>query len=493
MLFELLFIAIGEMPGLAACKRPQELTIMHARPRGCRRSCSCCAARCGGSRSRTTRSSASSTSTGWRSSTRSSSRRTASPPLTASATSPACSGSWLSNNQIATTDDLPCDRLGELRELWLQANPLEAVGAITGLRNLQVLSLAGTRVRSLEQLAPLVGLPCLFDLALEDAFYGAAPVVDEPSYHASALRSLKQLGVLDGKQIAERQRSDAEEEFLQRCRADGWRLPSLRRPHRELRPAIRLRARACRGRGSEQRACGRCFDGAHARLLAAVPRLSLGGGGKYRGRGGGRRRRRRFVGRNACARSAGLVQSFSAPRRLVVALWCAAQLLDVARRLVGSSGPRGTALRQRRRLDSIEEHSTRASSPSSTEWAHGLASSLTNERSVPVDTSKVKVARAGHSSDDRAHDEKTGGAGLAPPSAAAEGEQGRGWQEAAGAAADVAAAGGRRGGSEEEAELTCLGAAAEPRRCATAAERAEQGSPPAEPKEAWGDDDGGKG
>ena len=87
---------------------------------------------------------------------------------------------------------------------------------IPGLRNLQVLSLAGTRIRSLEQLAPLVQLHGLFDLAFEDGYYGAAPVVDEPSYVASALRSLKQLGVLDGRTIVERQRSDAEEEFLQR-------------------------------------------------------------------------------------------------------------------------------------------------------------------------------------------------------------------------------------------------------------------------------------
>lgn len=65
-------------------------------------------------------------------------------------------------------------------------------------------------------MALLVELPCLFDLAFEDGYYGAAPIVDEPSYRASALRSLKQLGVLDGRTIIERQRSDAEEEFLQR-------------------------------------------------------------------------------------------------------------------------------------------------------------------------------------------------------------------------------------------------------------------------------------
>ena len=63
---------------------------------------------------------------------------------------------WLASNQIASAATLPAASLGELRELWLQSNPIDQVGGIPALRNLQVLSLAGTRVRSLEQLAPLV-------------------------------------------------------------------------------------------------------------------------------------------------------------------------------------------------------------------------------------------------------------------------------------------------------------------------------------------------
>ena len=123
---------------------------------------------------------------------------------------------WLSQNEITSAASLPAAHLGELRELWLGANPIESVDGLPALRNLQVLSLAGTRIRSLEQLAPLVKVAGLFDLAFSDNYYGSAPIVDEPSYHAAALRSLKQLGVLDGRTIVERQRSDAEEEFLQR-------------------------------------------------------------------------------------------------------------------------------------------------------------------------------------------------------------------------------------------------------------------------------------
>ena len=41
-----------------------------------------------------------------------------------------------------------------------------------------MLSLAATRVASLEHLEPLHALPSLFDLALDDVHYGAAPVAE---------------------------------------------------------------------------------------------------------------------------------------------------------------------------------------------------------------------------------------------------------------------------------------------------------------------------
>ncbi len=59
-----------------------------------------------------------------------------------------------------------------LRELWLQANPLESPSGLEGLTSLQVLSLAGTRVSSLAQLELLRPVTALFDLALEDGHYG---------------------------------------------------------------------------------------------------------------------------------------------------------------------------------------------------------------------------------------------------------------------------------------------------------------------------------
>lgn len=61
---------------------------------------------------------------------------------------------WLSANQIGRIGGL--HSLSELRELWLQSNPIESVGAgLAQLQNLQVLSLAATRISRLEQLRPL--------------------------------------------------------------------------------------------------------------------------------------------------------------------------------------------------------------------------------------------------------------------------------------------------------------------------------------------------
>ena len=213
---EMLFTSLAEMPGLAKCGRLQELTIMHARlarmpaelqlVKGTLRRLSLAANEIGAIEH-------------LQGMAKLHSLFLHDNRITSFVGVGECPGLqrlWLSTNLLTSASSLPANQLTELRELWLQANPMETVDGLPALHNLQILSLAGTRIRSLEQLAPLVELPCLFDLAFEDGYYGAAPIVDEPSYRASALRSLKQLGVLDGRPILERQRSDAEEEFLQR-------------------------------------------------------------------------------------------------------------------------------------------------------------------------------------------------------------------------------------------------------------------------------------
>ena len=129
---------------------------------------------------------------------------------------------WLNGNRIESLGN----ELGHqtaLRELWLQANPLESPSGLEGLASLQVLSLAGTRVASLGQLELLRPVTALFDLAMEDGHYGAAPLVSVEGYTAHAIQLLPQLGVLDGKAIAANNRSDADEVLLRRSqRLASW-------------------------------------------------------------------------------------------------------------------------------------------------------------------------------------------------------------------------------------------------------------------------------
>ena len=129
---------------------------------------------------------------------------------------------WLNGNRIESLGN-ELGHLTALRELWLQANPLESPSGLEGLASLQVLSLAGTRVASLGQLELLRPVTALFDLAMEDGHYGAAPLVSVEGYTAHAIQLLPQLGVLDGKAIAANNRSDADEVLLRRSqRLASW-------------------------------------------------------------------------------------------------------------------------------------------------------------------------------------------------------------------------------------------------------------------------------
>lgn len=110
-----------------------------------------------------------------------------------------------------------------LRELWVQANPLDSTAGLEGLRSLQVLSLAGTSIDSLAHLEALRPITTLFDLAFDDGPYGAAPIARADGYAASVIHLLPQLGVLDGRAVSVHERSDADEEVLRRSlRLSHW-------------------------------------------------------------------------------------------------------------------------------------------------------------------------------------------------------------------------------------------------------------------------------
>ena len=84
---------------------------------------------------------------------------------------------WLSANRISALGD-GLRPLHELRELWLQANPLQSAHELGALASLQVLSLAATEIASVDALEPLRGLRSLYDLSFDDLMFGAAPLAD---------------------------------------------------------------------------------------------------------------------------------------------------------------------------------------------------------------------------------------------------------------------------------------------------------------------------
>lgn len=174
---ELLFIALAEMPGLQACTRLQELTIMHARLtqmppelqllKNTLRRLSLATNEI---RAIEHLDGMAKLHTLFLHDNRISS-------CEGLGGCPGLQRLWLSTNSITSASTLPVSELGELRELWLQANPIESVEGIPELRNLQVLSLAGTRIRSLEQISLLVELPCLFELAFADGTPASVPAL----------------------------------------------------------------------------------------------------------------------------------------------------------------------------------------------------------------------------------------------------------------------------------------------------------------------------
>ncbi|KAL1495930.1 hypothetical protein AB1Y20_014572 [Prymnesium parvum] len=216
---------------------------------------------------------------------------------------PALRRLWLSSNKITSLAGL--GQLLELRELWLQNNPIETLGnALAPLRNLQVLSLAATRISSLEQLRPIQerhargrsaravhaaprsthgqsraqAVPTLLDLAFEDVYFGAAPIVDQPSYAPSALQMLGQerarrpIAVLDGRRIAERERSSAEEHFLQRSIKFAERVDLIKQEGERELHALELQRQES---AAELRQMKTSLTKAYTLLKAKVHRRSL--------------------------------------------------------------------------------------------------------------------------------------------------------------------------------------------------------------------------
>ena len=112
---------------------------------------------------------------------------------------------WCFSNDVRVIENLHC--LGDLRELWLQDNQIRTVGAgLDSLVSLHELNLAANHIADFKDLQKLAHLPALRDLALEDDHFGRCPIVKAEGYRNFVLCALKQVRVLDGAEIAGRDR-----------------------------------------------------------------------------------------------------------------------------------------------------------------------------------------------------------------------------------------------------------------------------------------------
>ena len=149
---------------------------------------------------------------------------------------------WIFSNDIRVIENLHC--LGDLRELWLQDNQIRTVGA--GLDCLMVLgelNLAANHIADFKDLQKLAHLPALRDLALEDDHFGRCPIVKAEGYRNFVLCALKQVRVLDGAEIAGRDRSAAEDKYMQKVLEFNDRIDALRRENERELLAIEARRR----------------------------------------------------------------------------------------------------------------------------------------------------------------------------------------------------------------------------------------------------------
>ena len=175
---------------------------------------------------------------------------------------------WLSANKIGALGD-GLRPLHELRELWLQANPLQSAHELGALASLQVLSLAATEIASVDALEPLRGLRSLYDLSFDDLMFGAAPLADLPDYREAVLHTLQQVQLLDGTAVAERERAAADEAYLQRALSFHQTVEQLKGAHDE---SVALLERERQASAAKLRAMRTAHGRAFAELRTAVER-----------------------------------------------------------------------------------------------------------------------------------------------------------------------------------------------------------------------------
>lgn len=109
---------------------------------------------------------------------------------------------WLADNLISDLTGLAM--LTALQELNVARNPIQALPqCLRQNSSLRTLNLADTAIPSFTAISPLVALPSLRELFLDDPNWGRAPIADLANYQTMVIVQLPQLTVLDYLLISE--------------------------------------------------------------------------------------------------------------------------------------------------------------------------------------------------------------------------------------------------------------------------------------------------
>lgn len=114
---------------------------------------------------------------------------------------------WLSANELQSLDGFEGDVSGSLRVLMLQGNRIPSLSGVEKLSVLAELNVGGNPIADRLEILRLARMPALRSVTFDDSFYAACPVAERRGYKSFVLRKLRQILVLDGKTIAERDRT----------------------------------------------------------------------------------------------------------------------------------------------------------------------------------------------------------------------------------------------------------------------------------------------
>ena len=137
---------------------------------------------------------------------------------------------WLDYNQISVIENL--EHLADLRELFLQGNNISSLAYVSRLKSLNSLQVSGNPISNYQEIENLVHLQALFDLSFADYEHDACPVAEIEGYRSFVIFHLKQVKVLDGYPISERNRSEVEDAYLKSVLEFNHRVDALKAENR---------------------------------------------------------------------------------------------------------------------------------------------------------------------------------------------------------------------------------------------------------------------